>query len=102
MKVPATCLAMALTALAAVDVRAQSIVPEPDWSAVEAETLRHFLAILRLDTQNPPGNELLVVDYLKGVLDREGIPARYSRTTRSARNLVARLQGQRHANARCS
>ena len=47
MKVPATYLAMALTALAAVDARAQSNVPEPDWKAVEAETLRHYQAILR-------------------------------------------------------
>ena len=29
--------------------------------------MRHFQAILRLDTGNPPGNEKLVVDCLKGV-----------------------------------
>jgi hypothetical protein len=36
-----------------------------DWAAVEAETLRHFQAIVRLDTSDPPGNELPVVEYLK-------------------------------------
>jgi acetylornithine deacetylase/succinyl-diaminopimelate desuccinylase-like protein len=93
MNVPATCLALALTALAAVDLCAQSIGPEPDWSAVEAETLRHYQALLRLDTQNPPGNEHLVADYLKDVLDREGIPARTFAKDPMRSNVVARLKG---------
>src|SRR5262245_21135222 len=44
---------------------------QPDWPKIEEETMRHFQAILRFDTSNPPGNEKLVVDYLKSVLDRE-------------------------------
>ena len=28
---------------------------EPDWAKVEEETMRHFQALLRMDTQNPPG-----------------------------------------------
>ena len=47
---------------------------EPDWARLEDETMRHFQAVLRLDTQNPPGNEHAVTDYLKQVLEREGIP----------------------------
>ena len=46
---------------------------QPDWAKVEEETMRHFQAILRLDTSNPPGNESIVVDYLKSTLEREGI-----------------------------
>ena len=49
---------------------------QPDWRTIEEETMRHFQAILRLDTSNPPGNEILVVEYLKGVLEREGIETR--------------------------
>jgi hypothetical protein len=46
----------------------------PSGSAnVEDETLRHFQALLRFDTSNPPGNEKVAVDYLKGVLDQAGI-----------------------------
>ena len=37
------------------------------------ESMRHYQAILRLDTSNPPGNERLVVDYLQSVLDSAGI-----------------------------
>ena len=45
-----------------------------DWKAVEAETLRHFQALVRIDTSNPPGNETRAVEYLKQVLDKEGVP----------------------------
>ena len=37
---------------------------QPDWKAVEDETMRHFQTVLRFDTQNPPGNETTVADYL--------------------------------------
>ena len=47
-------------------------VVQPDWTRLEAETMQHFQAILRLDTSNPPGNEGLVVEYLDSVLKKEG------------------------------
>ncbi len=65
----------------------------PDWTKLEEETLRHFQAILRLDTSNPPGNEKLVVDYLKSVLDREGIETKIFANDPNRPNLVARLRG---------
>lgn len=80
---------MALTCAGVVSARAQ----QPDWAAVEDETMRHFQAILRLDTSNPPGNEHLVVDYLKGVLEREGIEVKTFALDPQRPNLVARLRG---------
>jgi acetylornithine deacetylase/succinyl-diaminopimelate desuccinylase-like protein len=65
----------------------------PDWRVVEDETLRHYQALLRLDTRNPPGNEHLAAEYLKGVLDREGIPAEIVGRDPNRPNLVARLKG---------
>jgi len=65
----------------------------PDWAKIEEETMRHFQAILRLDTSNPPGNETLVVDYLKSVLDREGIETKVFANDPKRANLVARLRG---------
>ena len=61
--------------------------------AVEAEALAHFQAILRLDTSNPPGNESVVVDYLKGVLEQAGIETRTFALDPKRSNLVARLRG---------
>ena len=66
---------------------------QPDWRAVEEETIRHFQAILRLDTRNPPGRETLAADYLKQAFDREGIPAKIIANDSTRANVVARLQG---------
>jgi acetylornithine deacetylase/succinyl-diaminopimelate desuccinylase-like protein len=67
--------------------------PAPDWRAVEEETLRHYQALLRLDTRNPPGNEHLAADYLKGVLDREGIPTQVVGSDPNRPNVIARVKG---------
>ncbi|HKQ79563.1 MAG TPA: M20/M25/M40 family metallo-hydrolase [Blastocatellia bacterium] len=64
-----------------------------NWEKVEEETIRHFQAILRLDTSNPPGNESLVIDYLKSALEREGIETKVFAEDPQRANLVARLRG---------
>ena len=66
---------------------------QPEWTAVSEETMVHYQALLRLDTSNPPGNERLVVDYLAGVLTREGIPFDVRAVDPNRPNLVARLKG---------
>jgi acetylornithine deacetylase/succinyl-diaminopimelate desuccinylase-like protein len=65
----------------------------PDWSAVEAETLRHFQALVRMDTSDPPGREKPAADYLKSVLEREGIPVEVFALEPDRPNVVARLKG---------
>lgn len=65
----------------------------PNWTAVEAETLTHFQALLRLDTSDPPGREREAVDYLKRVLEAEGIPTQEFSNEAHRPNLVARLKG---------
>jgi acetylornithine deacetylase/succinyl-diaminopimelate desuccinylase-like protein len=65
----------------------------PNWSQLEEETMRHFQAILRLDTSNPPGNEGVVVEYLKGVLEQAGIETKLFANDPKRPNLVARLRG---------
>ena len=77
------CLAATLSAQA----------PAPDWRAAEAEIMRHYQAVLRLDTTNPPGNEHLVVDYLTQVFDAEGIPSQIFSLDVNRSNIVARLKG---------
>jgi acetylornithine deacetylase/succinyl-diaminopimelate desuccinylase-like protein len=62
-------------------------------AAIEAETMTHFQALLRLDTSNPPGNEVLAVEYLKGVLEKEGISAQVFAIDPKRPNLVARIKG---------
>ncbi|MGE0040345.1 MAG: M20/M25/M40 family metallo-hydrolase [Vicinamibacterales bacterium] len=64
-----------------------------DRAAIEAETLEHFQALLKLDTSNPPGNETLAVDYLKGVLETAGIETEVFASDPRRANLVARIRG---------
>ena len=66
---------------------------EPDWNRLDQETLQHFQALLRLDTSNPPGRERLATDYLKGVLERAGIPVQVFASAQERPNLVARIKG---------
>jgi acetylornithine deacetylase/succinyl-diaminopimelate desuccinylase-like protein len=66
---------------------------QPEWSRVEEETIRHFQALLRLDTSSPPGNESRAADYLKQVLESAGIPVRTFVLEPGRANLVARLTG---------
>ena len=63
------------------------------WDKVANETLEHFQALIRIDTSNPPGNETKAAEYLKGVLEREGISAKLLALDPKRANLVARIRG---------
>jgi len=64
-----------------------------DWKAQESEILRHYSALVQIDSSNPPGNETAVVNYLKKVFDAEGIPAQVFALDPARANLVARIKG---------
>jgi len=66
---------------------------QPDWKALEAETMQHYQAVLRIDTQNPPGNETKAAEYVKQVLEKEGIPAQIAGLDANRGNVFARLKG---------
>jgi acetylornithine deacetylase/succinyl-diaminopimelate desuccinylase-like protein len=66
---------------------------EPDWAAVQEETMRHFQALVRMDTTDPPGGERPAADYLVSVLEREGIPVQVFALEPNRPNVVARLKG---------
>lgn len=66
---------------------------DPDWDALNAETLRHYQALVRMDTSDPPGREQPVADYLQNVLEAEGIPVQTFTLEDGRPNLVARLKG---------
>jgi acetylornithine deacetylase/succinyl-diaminopimelate desuccinylase-like protein len=71
--------------------------PAPDWAAVNAETIRHFQAMVQIDSTDPPttppGGEKPVVDYIRGVLEKEGIGTETFALEPNRPNLVARLKG---------
>src|SRR5271165_4635005 len=60
---------------------------------VNDEAMRHFQALIRIDSTDPPGNETRVVEYLKKVLDAEGIPNIIVAKDPARANIIARLKG---------
>ena len=63
---------LALTVLGSSAASQKSAVSE---TSQQAETLRHFRALVQIDTSNPPGNEIRIVEYLEKVLAADGIPS---------------------------
>lgn len=54
----------------------------------------HFLSeLIKLDTQDPPGNESQVAHYLEGVLKSEGIASEILEPVSGRASIVARLKG---------
>ena len=72
---------------------ARQTIEQPDRKAFEDETMRHYTALLRLETMDPPGNEKPAADYLRQVLEKEGIPAKVFALEPNRPNVVARLKG---------
>jgi acetylornithine deacetylase/succinyl-diaminopimelate desuccinylase-like protein len=67
-----------------------------DWDAVAKEGQTILSQYLRINTTNPPGNEILAARFLKDILDKEGIPAQILDTAElggTHANLYARLKG---------
>jgi acetylornithine deacetylase/succinyl-diaminopimelate desuccinylase-like protein len=71
---------------------AQSVA-QVDWRAIQEETLRHYTALVQIDSTDPPGNETKVVEYVKKVLEAEGIPVILAAKDPARANLIARLKG---------
>src|SRR2546423_2107756 len=47
---------------------------QPDWASLQPEILKHFQTLVRFNTTDPPGGERPAAEYLKQVLEQEGIP----------------------------
>lgn len=67
--------------------------PSPDFPAALNETVTNLSAFIRVDTVNPPGNETRGAQFLKAILDREGIPSEILALEPTRGSLVARLKG---------
>jgi acetylornithine deacetylase/succinyl-diaminopimelate desuccinylase-like protein len=66
---------------------------QPDWIKLQEETLKHFQVILKINSSVATGYEAPVVEYLKSVLDKEGISTKVFSNDPKHPNLVARIKG---------
>ncbi len=80
----------ALTALAAAPARASEDI---DWGAIGDEAVELLRQYLRINTTNPPGNEIVAAEFFAGLLAAEGIDAEVFESFPGRGNLVARLEG---------
>ena len=72
----------------ALPVWAQSKV---DWDNQKIEILKHYRDLVQIDTR--AGNETKAVDYIRRVLETEGIPTKTFAQDTARANLVARISG---------
>ena len=87
-------LAIAVLVLAPAALQPQG--PAINWESLASESQTVLADYLRINTTNPPGNEILAARFLKAILDREGIEAQILDTTElgpNRANLYARLRG---------
>lgn len=64
-----------------------------NWDARLRETVGMLCELIRIDTTNPPGNELPAAEFLRRVMEKEGIPAQVLTSDGTRGNVVARLKG---------
>ncbi len=68
-----------------------------NWQDVGEETVARLRSLLRLDTRNPPGNEIRAAEYLHSVLETEGISGEIVGPSSDRGTFIARLRGNRSA-----
>ena len=66
---------------------------EIDWNSVKQEAVTHLQNLIRINTTNPPGNEIAAVRYLSEVLKKEAITHQIFEPAPGRASLVARLKG---------
>jgi acetylornithine deacetylase/succinyl-diaminopimelate desuccinylase-like protein len=82
-----------LSLLATAGVFVPAMAQTPDWSKVNDEAMRHYQALVRIDSTDPPGNETKVAEYVKKVLEAESIPVIVAAKDPARANIIARLKG---------
>jgi len=64
------------------------------WESIQNEALDTLRALVRLDTSNPPGNELIAADFIAAILGSHGLDSIIRQSAPTRANLVARLAGR--------
>lgn len=67
--------------------------PPVAWNEIHDEARQYLQEYLRIDTTNPPGNEAAAAEYLKDLLEREGLAASVYPSADGRANILARLPG---------
>ena len=91
MKLRPACLAMLIVVSTSAPTAQQTSLLPPEKAADETATFLKDL--VKIDTQDPPGNESHVASYIAAVFTREGIPYEILEPVPGRASIVARLKG---------
>ena len=64
-----------------------------NWDHLLEEAIQHLQMYLRIDTVNPPGNEIEGVKFFKTIFDAETIPCQVFEPSSGRGNLLATVKG---------
>src|SRR5574341_2426442 len=65
----------------------------PDWVIANREVIHHLQDLIRLETVNPPGNEMLAAEHIARLLRNEGIEPVVLESAPGRGSVIARLKG---------
>jgi acetylornithine deacetylase/succinyl-diaminopimelate desuccinylase-like protein len=68
-------------------------LPAAAQDGLHQEAAGYLAGLVKIDTSNPPGNEIEAARYIKGLLDREGIASTIVESAPGRASLIARLKG---------
>lgn len=85
-------LVIAVTLLAVTLASGQS-TREIEWNRYQDMAVKLMQEYLRVDTSNPPGNEIAAAKFFKAIFDQHGIPNETFEYKPGRANLIARLKG---------
>src|SRR5258708_12670131 len=86
-------LGLAVTSLCSMSAQAPPAGRPLDWDKLQVEILERYRVLVMLDTTS--GHETVAVDYLKKVLEAEGIPTKTFPMNPNPPNPVPPLNGNR-------
>lgn len=86
------CVLVLLVFVMSATATAQAPPPRVDLAKLGEEATGWLADLIRIDTANPPGNELAAARYIAGVLEREGIRAEVLESAPGRGIVIARLQ----------
>jgi len=98
-RIPLPILVLIAFLFTAAAIQAQSVPTSPQYpsaanpslSQIQADALGWLQGLLRIDTTNPPGNELVAAKYIAAILTKEGIQSEIFESTPGRGFIVARL-----------
>jgi acetylornithine deacetylase/succinyl-diaminopimelate desuccinylase-like protein len=71
----------------------RSAAASPDWPKLDAEAVQKFSAYIRVNTTDPPGNEIRAAQWYAEIFRAEGIPFEIAESAPGRASIVARLKG---------